>query len=440
MAMPQKAAAQTDARLGRIVRLLIDHATVVVSGTKIAAEIGTSRSEIWRLVQQLRDLGVDIAGHPSTGYSLKSMPDLLLPDMLAPQLQGTIFAKHIHHYYKIGSTNTAALEAASAGAPEGSVFLAEQQTAGRGRGANQWHSECSVGIYCSALLRPALPPSEVLVITLAAGLAVHSAIQEIDSRVVPDLKWPNDVLIDGKKVCGILTEMHAEVTRVRYVVVGIGINVNQWSFPADLQAIATSLRLATGTEWSRVEVCVALLRSLDREYRSLLENADATASILHRFEERSSSARGQRVVVEDGGFEGVTEGLDSRGFLQVRTAQGMRTVLSGVVRPSVASTRAASSAWTAVLTCSYMLLVLDVGNTNTVLGVFAKVARSAGASSWCRISVTALRIAGGELAGCDGRDSDGGRVRRALPQSFRDGLPRSEGHSWHRNFIGRAAS
>ncbi len=314
-------------------RLLIAHATVVVSGTKIAAEIGTSRSEVWRLVQQLRDLGVDIAGHPSTGYSLKSVPDLLLPDMLASQLQGTIFGKHIHHYYKIGSTNTAAMEAGSAGAPEGSVFLAEQQTAGRGRGANQWHSERSTGIYCSVLLRPALPPSDVLVITLAAGLAVHSVVQEIDSRVLPDLKWPNDVLINGKKFCGILTEMNAEVTRVRYIVVGLGINVNQSSFPPDLQAIATSLRLATGTEWSRVELCTALLKSLDREYRGLLENPEVTTSILRRFQERSSSVRGHHVEIkENADLEGVTEGLDSRGFLQVRTAQGVRAVLSGTVR------------------------------------------------------------------------------------------------------------
>ena len=314
-------------------RLLIAHATVVVSGTKIAAEIGTSRSEVWRLIQQLRDLGVDIAGHPSTGYSLKSMPDLLLPDMLAPQLQGTIFGKHIHHYYKIGSTNTAAMEAGSAGAPEGSVFLAEQQTAGRGRGANQWHSERSTGIYCSVLLRPALPPSDVLVITLAAGLAVHSVVREISSRVLTDLKWPNDVLIDGKKFCGILTEMNAEVTRVRYIVVGLGINVNQSSFPADLQSIATSLRLATGTEWSRVELCTALLKSLDREYRGLLENPEAAASILRRFQERSSSVQGRHVGIEEHpDLEGVTEGLDSRGFLQVRTAQGLRTVLSGAVR------------------------------------------------------------------------------------------------------------
>jgi BirA family transcriptional regulator, biotin operon repressor / biotin---[acetyl-CoA-carboxylase] ligase len=323
----------TDIRLGRVIRLLADHATVVVSGTKIASEIGISRSEVWRLVQQLRELGVNIGGHPATGYSLNSMPDLLLPDFLAPLLHGTIFGKNIHHYYKAGSTNNLAMEAAGASAPEGSVFLAEQQTAGRGRGAHEWHSAQSAGIYCSVVLRPALPPSEVLVLSLAAGLAVQAAIQEIDPRVHPDLKWPNDLLIQGKKFCGILTEMNAEVTRVRHVVVGIGINVNQATFPPELQGSAVSLHLSTGSEWSRVELCAALLKSLDREYRELTGSAGARESILRRFAEQSSSVNGARVAVdENGGFEGVTEGLDSRGFLQVRTAQGLRTVLSGTVR------------------------------------------------------------------------------------------------------------
>jgi BirA family transcriptional regulator, biotin operon repressor / biotin---[acetyl-CoA-carboxylase] ligase len=328
---PQK----TDLRLGRIVRLLMDNATVVVSGTKIAAEIGTSRSEVWRLVQQLRTLGVEIAGHSATGYQLKSVPDLLLPDMLTPFLKGTVFGQEIHHYYRIGSTNSEAMDNASAsgGAPEGSVFLAEEQTAGRGRGAHLWDSAPSAGIYCSVVLRPHLSPSEVLVLSLAAGLAVHSAVQQVDSRVSPDLKWPNDLLLEGKKFCGILTEMNAEATRVRYVVVGIGINVNQARFPDDLQQTATSLRLATGTEWSRVELCAALLKSLDREYRDLLQKPGAHESILRRFQERSSSTRGRQVQVEEnGGFEGVTEGLDPRGFLQVRTARGVRTVLSGTVK------------------------------------------------------------------------------------------------------------
>ena len=327
---PQK----TDLRLGRIVSLLMENATVVVSGTKIADEIGTARSEVWRLVQQLRRLGVEIAGHTASGYQLKAVPDLLLPDMLAPFLAGTIFGGEIHHYYRLGSTNSEAMERASGGAPEGSVFVAEEQTAGRGRGAHQWESAASAGIYCSVVLRPTLPPAETLILSLAAGLAVDAAVRQVDSGVVPDLKWPNDLLIEGKKFCGVLTEMNAEVTRVRYIVVGIGINVNQVRFPEELRPTATSLRLATDTKWSRVELCAALLKSLDREYRDLIQKAGAHDSILERFHERSSSVRGRYVQVEEngGGFEGVTDGLDGRGFLRVKTGQGLRTVLSGTVR------------------------------------------------------------------------------------------------------------
>jgi BirA family biotin operon repressor/biotin-[acetyl-CoA-carboxylase] ligase len=324
----------TDLRLGHIVRLLMEHATVVVSGTKIAEEISSSRSEVWRLIQQLRAMGLDVAGHPATGYRLRAVPDLLLPEILRPLLRGTIFDQPLHHFYKIGSTNTAAMAAAAEGVPEGSVFLAEEQTAGRGRGRNSWQSQRSAGVYCSAVLRPSLPPSEVLVLSLAAGLAVHAAIQMIDSQVKIDLKWPNDLLLGGKKFCGILTEMNAEATRVRHVVVGIGINVNQVSFPKELAESATSLRLATGREWSRVELTGALLKSLDREYRALLAKPDARSTILRHFVERSSWVRGRKVRIEENGasLEGTTDGLDDLGFLKVMTARGVQKILSGTVR------------------------------------------------------------------------------------------------------------
>ena len=461
----------TDVRLGRIVRLLMSHATVAVSGTKIAEEIGTSRSEVWRLIQQLRALGVDVAGHLATGYQLRVVPDLLLPEMLAPSLKGTVFggsragstnvsplgrrfpkglkpaflqtedgtaeavpypkpshedgtaeqaaekvvegakstpqalkrghifndltarvnscpsqnpleseffrkavpypkpshedgtaeaapypkpsheaggkqihhyypkpshegsARQIHHYYKIASTNSEAMRCAAEGAPEGSVFLAEEQLAGRGRGAHSWHSARSAGIYCSVILRPAMPPSDALIFSLAVGLAIRAAVMEIAPQLLVDLKWPNDLLLGGKKFCGVLTEMNAEATRVRHLVVGVGINVNQAKFPAELREIATSLRIETGTEWSRVELCAALLKSLDREYRSFVEDAGARDAIPRRFEENSSSVRGRRVSIEEnGGLAGVTEGLDERGFLRVRTAEGLRTVVSGTVR------------------------------------------------------------------------------------------------------------
>ncbi len=322
---------------------------VVVSGTKIADEIGASRSAVWRMIEQLRSLGVQIAGHPTTGYQLEQVPDLLLPEILAPMLKGTLFADRIEHYFRIGSTNAAAMQAAAEGAPEGTVFLAEEQTAGRGRGGHSWHSEPSTGNYCSVILRPELPPADAVVLSLAAGLAVASAVEEV-TGMNPDLRWPNDLLLNGKKFCGILIEMNAETTRVRYAVVGIGMNVNQASFPAALRYEATSLRLESGHPWSRVALAAALLKSLDREYRALSPGAShrRTASIAHsspalarvgdeirrRFEEHSSTARGAHVHVdEDGGYDGITDGLDARGFLRVRTPTGVRTVLSGGVRP-----------------------------------------------------------------------------------------------------------
>jgi BirA family biotin operon repressor/biotin-[acetyl-CoA-carboxylase] ligase len=286
---------------------------------------------VWRLVQQLRKLGVRIAGRPATGYQMESIPDLLLPEFLAPALKGTIFGEHIHHYFRIGSTNLTAMNAAGADAAEGSVYVAEEQTAGRGRGGHAWHSARSTGIYCSAILRPLLAPADVLLLSLAAGLAVRDAVEQV-TGLRPDLRWPNDLLLGGKKFCGILIEMNAEATRVRYAVVGVGMNVNQETFPTSIETLATSLRLETGRTCSRVELAAALLKSLDREYRRLGDHA-AREEMRRRFEQHSSSARGRRVrVEEDGGYEGITEGLDERGFLRVRTESGLRVVLSGGVR------------------------------------------------------------------------------------------------------------
>ena len=295
---------------------------------------------MWRAIQHLRELGVHITGHPSSGYQLESVADLLLPDIVGPLLSGTLFDSKIRHFFRVGSTNVAAMDAAAAGEPDGTVFLAEQQTAGRGRGGNSWESAPSDGIYCSVVLRPQLSPADALLLSLIAGIAVAEAAEQT-TGLHPDLRWPNDVLLEERKFCGILTEMNAEVTRVRYVVVGIGINVNQPSFSKELEPIATSLRLASGHEWSRVQIAAALLKSLDIWYRKLSDGtADSRAAIFRKFEERSSFARSRFVHVdEEGGYEGVTEGLDNRGFLQVRTDRGLRTVLSGGVRAANAQGR-----------------------------------------------------------------------------------------------------
>ena len=326
--------ARTDQRLSKVIRVLSANATVVVSGTKLAQEIGITRSEVWRLIQQLRTLGLEIAGHPSSGYQLVKVPDLPLPHVLASPLSATFFNGKIHHYFRIPSTNTEAMQSAAAGAPEGSVFLAEEQTAGRGRSGHSWTSPASTGIYCSTILRPQLSPADAIVLSMMAGLAAASAVEQC-TGIKPDLRWPNDLLIGEKKFCGILTEMNAEVTRVRYAVVGIGINVNQEAFPPDINPIATSLRIVTGQTCSRVQLAAALLQSLDREYSALTSRPIdmARSDIFRRFEQQSSYARCKRVhVEEDGGYEGTTAGLDARGFLLVETKSGVRTVLSGGVR------------------------------------------------------------------------------------------------------------
>jgi BirA family biotin operon repressor/biotin-[acetyl-CoA-carboxylase] ligase len=247
-------------------------------------------------------------------------------------LAGSRFAGNLHFFPSISSTNTHAMQQAEAGAPDGSVYFADEQTLGRGRGAHTWTSPPASGLYVSILLRPRIAPADVLWLSLAAGLAVYSAINTVTS-LQPDLRWPNDLLFGRKKFCGILTELNAEVTRVRHAVIGIGINVHQSQFPVELRPIATSLFLETGRNWPRQDLLLALLQSLDRELATLADPQSAAHSIRSRLEQHSSWIRNRRVRVDEGdGFTGITEGLDPRGFLQVRTSDSLRTVLSGGVR------------------------------------------------------------------------------------------------------------
>lgn len=263
------------------------------------------------------------------------MPDGFDIAALNQALAGTQFAGRIRHFPSLPSTNTLAMREAEQGAPAGTVYLADEQTAGRGRGGNQWRSEPGQGLYVSVLLRPAIAPADALWLSLAAGLAVQAAVAAV-TTLQPDIRWPNDLLLSGKKFCGILTELNAEATRVRHAVVGIGINVHQPAFPPDLAALATSLAIETGREWARADLLLALLRALDQETSSLSRAGamdQVSAGLVARLSDASTWVRGKRVTVDEGEpWSGVTEGLDARGFLRVRTPGGLRTVLSGGVR------------------------------------------------------------------------------------------------------------
>jgi BirA family transcriptional regulator, biotin operon repressor / biotin---[acetyl-CoA-carboxylase] ligase len=286
-----------------------------------------------------------------------AVSDPLLPEKLAPLVRNTIFSGNIFHQEQVESTNLLAMAAGTrAGhspesAPEGSVFLAEEQTAGRGRGGHRWSSQAGMGIYCSFLLHPPMSPAETLWLSLISGVAVQDATREA-TGLQADIRWPNDLLINEKKFAGILTEMSSDSNRVHHAVIGVGINVNQEKFADDFATTATSLRLECGKECSRLEMTAALIRAVDREYRALLRAMESPIRtpalrfepIMRRVESRSSYATGKLVHVdENGGYTGTTDGLDPRGFLRVRTDQGLRIVVSGSVRPASRRNNASGS-------------------------------------------------------------------------------------------------
>ena len=322
----------TDRRIDALLTLLAENSTIVISGAKIAKEIGVTRQQVWRWIEKLRALGVRVKGHPRSGYHIERMPDILVPQMLSHRLYGTPFARRIYHFFKIDSTNSVAMRLGESGEPHGTIVLAEEQTAGRGRAGREWTSEKSAGIYCSILLRPPIPPAHAPLLTLVAGLAARDAAAE-DLDTLPDIRWPNDLLVGGRKVCGILTEMHAEPDRIHYAVIGIGMNVNQTKMPEELSDIATSLRIETGKIHSRLELLIRLLRSVDRYYNQFL--ADGAEPILRRFAEVSSYFKGKRVRITTATetFTGTTAGLEPSGVLRVARDDGREIVpvLSGDV-------------------------------------------------------------------------------------------------------------
>ena len=267
------------------------------------------------------------------------MPDSFDLAGVLDALSNTIFSKKIHHLASVNSTNTVALEAAQASSPHGSVWIADEQTAGRGRSDHKWHSTPGDGLYVSVLLRPQIPLQQALWLSLATGLAAQSAITV--TGLTPDLRWPNDLLLGKKKCGGILVETSTTPNQVaatlRYAVIGIGINLNHTIFPPELQPLATSLRRETGHSWPREQILIQLLSSLEHEIALLeaeVRGSPSKINLLARFTAASSWVRGRQVIVEEsGGYTGVTDGLDPRGFLRVLGDDGtLHTVLSGGVR------------------------------------------------------------------------------------------------------------
>ncbi len=257
----------------KILQLLKDKSPAYISGEEMARLWGVSRTSVWKNVQALQLDGYSIESSRRLGYRLTGVPDLLYPAEIIKGLQSGIIASGpelICYFRQVDSTNTALKKLADQGAPEGTIAIAEEQTAGRGRLGRSWSSPAGKGLALSILLRPPLAPGDTQLFTLMSAAAVIQAVKNTAPNLSIGIKWPNDLLINKRKVCGILTEMKAEADLLHYLIIGIGINVNSKlnDFPPELKKIATSIYLENNeTEVSRQKLTCRILQKLDDFYR-----------------------------------------------------------------------------------------------------------------------------------------------------------------------------
>jgi BirA family biotin operon repressor/biotin-[acetyl-CoA-carboxylase] ligase len=294
-----------------------------VSGAEIAGQLRISRAAIWSRIEELRSLGYEIEAGPHFGYRLVGEPDALHADDLLARLgKGKIIGRDIRVFEQTTSTNDVIEKLARDGVREGVVVFAESQTHGRGRLGRKWLSPARKGLWFSILLRPNLRPQEATRLTVASAVALRRAIVA-ETKLRPEIKWPNDILLGGKKVCGILTEMSAEQDKVRYIILGIGldVNLNANELPADLKKIATSLKIETGETISRAALATTILSELDKVYAAI--GAGKFSGIADEWEEHCATI-GKNVTVQIGDrkIRGSAESLDDTGALLLRTEHG----------------------------------------------------------------------------------------------------------------------
>lgn len=270
-----------------------------LSGEVLAARLGLSRAAVWKRINRLKARGYAIAGSPRRGYLLLAATDKLLPEEILLGLKARRLCGPVHHFEEVASTNDLAKELAARGAPEGTLVVAEAQSRGRGRLGRQWNSPPGTGLYVSLLLRPPLPPTEMPQITLTTAVAVARALKRV-TGVAPGIKWPNDLLLAGKKLGGILTEMETESDQIRHLVVGLGLNVGNRAFPEELADMATSLALGLGRPLpknSRLAILKAWLEEFEDLYERFL--AREFTGILEEWRSLTVTL-GQRVTVRQG--------------------------------------------------------------------------------------------------------------------------------------------
>jgi BirA family biotin operon repressor/biotin-[acetyl-CoA-carboxylase] ligase len=322
-----------DRKLDELLFALMQNMMIAVSGEKLAKDLAVSHSTLARWIEKLREAGVEIRGELFTGFRLVRLPDVLLPQLIRPRLRTRIIGRNLYHFYEVDSTNLFASRLIAHGTtiPEGTDIVTESQSAGRGRLGRTWHSEREAGIYFSMVLFPKAPPSLAPLFTLGTAVAMHNAIERYSGLDI-DIKWPNDLLIGRQKICGILSEIQAEVDLVKTMIIGVGLNANHERLPEDIAERATSLRIASGRIQSRLEILLEFFEEFENIYMDF--ERKGPRGIIEQWTRFSSFANDRKIEIHDGvrRIAGVTRGLNPLGALRIEQKGGrMEEVYSGDV-------------------------------------------------------------------------------------------------------------
>ncbi len=310
---------------------MLKEADGFISGQEICSRLGVSRTAVWKAIKQLREDGYDIEAVNNKGYRLGQVPDVIYEQELRSLLHTKWFGSKILYFDSIDSTNNELKRQAETQVCHGLLAVAEEQTAGRGRRGHAWVSPPGTGIWFSFLLKPQISPDKASMLTLVAAIAVARAISET-TGLVSQIKWPNDIVVNKKKVCGMLTELSAEMTQVNYVVIGIGINANNREFPDEIKETATSLYIESGKPVKRAAVIEAVGRYFEQYYDAFIKAGDLSL-IMNEYNDMLVNAGNQvRIISGDSEEIYTAVGINPQGELVVKDEDGnIKDIRSGEV-------------------------------------------------------------------------------------------------------------
>lgn len=313
-----------------ILRLLRD-ADGYISGQELCNRFGVSRTAVWKAINQLKEAGYEIEAQQNKGYRLKAAPDLMTEAEIKSLMHTDWVAKEVLYFDTIDSTNTKAQELAEKGYPSGTLVVADKQESGKGRRGRSWVSPSGTGIFMTLMIKPDINPNNASMLTLVAALAVAKAITSVTGEEAM-IKWPNDIVVNGKKVCGILTEMNAQFDYINHIVVGIGINVHNESFPEEISQMASSLMIeAGGKRFHRAQIIAETMSYFEQYYDTFLKTQDLSALVREYDKLLVNRNKSVRVLDPKEPFDGKAMGITPKGELIVDTWESRKLVSSGEV-------------------------------------------------------------------------------------------------------------